>query len=502
MTLRDATRRKHAEDAVAHLTTVFDALPDAACTLSPDGILLYVNQAAKVLFGIDDSDDNPPRHIGEFFDGRNRDTLLQQAIPEANQRGVWRGEMECVGKDGKRTQVSQVILAHTVYEEEPVFLSMSLRDVSRTRRMQEDLNLLAAALAEAVDGIAFLDGRGRYVFVNDAYAEMVGAGRETLGQTDWWRNIHPNDLEHMKYAYRAMQEVGKAKAEARCTSRNGTGKHIEFVMSRAQDGGNGYSGCYFFAKDITERKEAERKLADRAEELARSNAELEQFAYIASHDLQEPLRMVTSYTQLIAQRYKGRLDEDADEFIRFAVEGVTRMQALIRDLLDYSRVGRKGKGFRPVRFREVFETAVANLGKAIREAGAGVVCHADPVVLADSGQLAQLMQNLIGNAIKFRGSEPPEVRVEVKADAGMWLFSVIDNGIGIDPEYLDRIFEIFQRLHTREEYPGTGIGLAISRKIVERHGGRIWAEQGNGGGTVFRFTLPGVPEGEDEQQDG
>lgn len=243
-------------------------------------------------------------------------------------------------------------------------------------------------------------------------------------------------------------------------------------------------------QEIAVRQKAEVVLAQRSQELARSNAELEQMAYVASHDLQEPLRMVVSYLQLLEQRYGGQLDADAHEFMGFAVDGAKRMQALIDDLLSYSRVGTKAKPLQPTDCDAVMKTALQSLRMAIEESGAQFQCVALPMVLGDAAQLTQLFQNLLANAIKFRGEQAPRIEVRVEPQDGFWRFEVQDNGIGIAPEYFERIFVMFQRLHNRSKYPGTGIGLAICKKIVERHGGRIWVESALGQGSVFKFTLP------------
>jgi light-regulated signal transduction histidine kinase (bacteriophytochrome) len=231
------------------------------------------------------------------------------------------------------------------------------------------------------------------------------------------------------------------------------------------------------------------------EELARSNQDLEQFAYVASHDLQEPLRMVATYTQLLAERYQGQLDANADKYIHYAVDGALRMQTLVQDLLTFSRVGRQGPHLRSTDCNVVVETAVANVQAAIHEAGAQVLWDDLPVVLADGSQLLQVFQNLIGNAIKFRGAAAPKISIRATKKAKEWMFTVADNGIGIDPEHSEIIFVIFKRLHTRAEYPGSGIGLAICKKIIERQGGRIWVESQPGRGSTFKFTLPAVGPG-------
>ncbi len=248
-------------------------------------------------------------------------------------------------------------------------------------------------------------------------------------------------------------------------------------------------------EDITVRRELEEKLKRQSEALARSNRDLEEFAYVASHDLQEPLRMVVSFTQLLSRRYKGRLDAEADEFIAFAVDGAKRMQRLINDLLAYSRLDRREAGAASASAADAVEAALASLQTLIKETEARVEVGPLPLVRVDPGQLGQLFQNLIGNAIKFRAPDrPPVIRIGAERDGTLWRFRVEDNGIGVDPRYFEKVFVIFERLHGME-VPGTGIGLALCRKIVGRHGGKIWIESEKGRGAVLCFTLPHENQG-------
>ena len=278
----------------------------------------------------------------------------------------------------------------------------------------------------------------------------------------------------------------------------GTGPREIVALAADVDGMRRQIVSEFHAlRDTTER------LDERTAELERSNTELEQFAYVASHDLQEPLRKVASFTQLLERRYKGQLDERADQYIAFAVDGAKRMQVLINDLLSFSRVGRLTREHIEIGAGELIDQALANLSLAIEESGATVTVAEDmPPVSVDASLLVGVFQNLIGNALKFRGKQPPQITLSW-ADAGdEWEFSVADDGIGVEPEYADRIFVIFQRLHAKDAYPGTGIGLAMSRKIIEYHGGRIWLDTSVASGTVFRFTLPKIaaPPPEEESE--
>jgi signal transduction histidine kinase len=241
------------------------------------------------------------------------------------------------------------------------------------------------------------------------------------------------------------------------------------------------------------RRQAEEELARKAEELARSNADLEQFAYIASHDLQEPLRMVAAYTQLISERYRGKLDANADKYLAYACEGAVRMQTLIQDLLTFSRVTQAAAETGRAQCDACMAEVLLNLGAAIHESEAIVRYDALPEVMVDPSRMTQVLQNLVGNAIKFRGKEPPRISVQAEKSGEDWLFSVSDNGIGMEQEGAENVFIVFRRLHTRAEYPGNGIGLAICKKVVERNGGKIWVESAVGKGSTFKFTLPWHP---------
>ena len=335
---------------------------------------------------------------------------------------------------------------------------------------------------------------GDFQLVNHRLARILGyeedelIGRRSLGF------VHPEDRNTVKgSAVRMLKGDHSLGYEYRIVTKQAKVKWVMetvapiFYQGRRATLGN--------LTDVTEHKRMEERLRQITAEMQRSNNELEQFAYVISHDLQEPLRMISSYTQLLAKRYSSKLDADADEFIAYSVDGAKRMQALLHDLLEYSRVGTRGKPFTWVDCKEVVEQTIANLKIAIEESGASVTYDTLPALMGDEGQLVQLFQNLIGNAIKFHREEPPCVHISAQRKQNVVAFSAKDNGIGIDPQYRQVIFEIFRRLHTREEYPGTGMGLSICKKIVERHGGHIWVQSQLGQGSTFHFTIQ-VAEGE------
>lgn len=343
----------------------------------------------------------------------------------------------------------------------------------------------------AQNGILILDAAtGQVVDANPFMQVLLGYSLEELMGKKMWEIGPFKGIESSKTFFAELQVIDSVRSEDLSLERkDGRRVEMEFISNAYTAAERRFIQCNI--RDITERKRLEKLAKATITELARSNAELAQFGYVASHDLQEPLRAVASCIQLLQKRYSGQLDARADEFISHSVGGVKRMQTLIEDLLDYSRVGTESRVLNDIDCAEAVAHAVANLKEAITESGAVVTHDSLPVVRANPTQLGQVFQNLIGNAIKFRGERLPLIHIaaEKKGD-GEWILSVRDNGIGMEAQYFDRIFQVFQRLHSRREYAGTGIGLAICKKIVERHGGRIWVESQPGEGSVFRFTLP------------
>ena len=332
-----------------------------------------------------------------------------------------------------------------------------------------DMNYLATSRR-------WLDEYGR------GYPDLVGRNHYVVNPDlpDEWKEAHQDGLAGI-----AIQNDEDSWILA-----DGSQQWLRWAISPWIDDHGKVGGIILSAIDITDRKRAEKALRHTMEDLKRSNIELEQFAYVASHDLQEPLRALTGMVQLLQRRYQGQLDARADEYIAHTVDAARRMQTLINDLLSYSRVGTRGRAFEMIDMHVVLQSTLANLSVLIQENAAVITHDPLPTVRVDAMQLGQIFQNLIGNAIKFRSDEPPIIHIGAERLPDSWRFSVRDNGIGIDPQYFERIFAVFQRLHTRREYPGTGIGLAICKKIVERHGGTIGVESQPGRGSTFYFTIP------------
>ena len=313
---------------------------------------------------------------------------------------------------------------------------------------------------------------------------------------DYDAKEHP---EEIKEHFEKIKRLGRENFDTLHRTKSGEIRNIAVSKQALTLGERQY--LYAIFRDITELRQAQEALKKYAESLARSNQELEHFAYVASHDLQEPLRKIGSFSELLARKYQGRLDKKADIYIGYIVDGAQRMQILINDLLAFSRVTTKGKEFVLVDCNALLVRVQRDLEFAIKESGARLSVTELPTIMADAGQLGQVFQNLIGNALKYRApGQAPEIAVTVEERDGEWLFSVRDTGIGIEPQYFARIFQLFQRLHTREEYSGTGIGLALCKKIVERHGGKIWLESAAGKGSTFFFTVPRTRGRADERQ--
>lgn len=464
-------------DAQGRITYVNDKF----CTIS--------KYSREELLGQDHRIINSGYHPKEFF---------QQMYRTIAEGGVWRSEIRNRAKDGSFYWVDSTIVGFAGADgklDKYVAIRVDITERKRAEEVRERLAAVVessddAIIGKTVDGTITSWNRGAEKVFGYSSAEAVGKPMQML--------VPP---ERANEGPDILARIGRGESvdhfETIRVRKDGTYIDVSTTISPIRDSSGVIVGASKIARDITERKCAEQRLADKAEELARSNRDLEQFAYAASHDLQEPLRMVASYTQLLAERYCGKLDENADKFLGYAREGALRMQVLIRDLLAFSRVVQAGVTGKNVDCNVALEEALQSLTAAIDESGAVVTHTALPSVWADQTQIAQVFQNLIGNAIKFRREAPPQCAVSAEKSGRNWLFSVSDNGIGIAPEYAENIFVVFQRLHARTEYPGNGIGLAICKKIIEHYGGTIWVESQVGQGSTFKFTLPAAaPEEE------
>src|SRR4030042_3490845 len=391
---------------------------------------------------------------------------------------------------------------------------ISNRDITDRKMAEEALHESHEQIEDLYNnapcGYHLLDRDGRFIRINDTELRWLGYNQdEVIDKMKFSDIITADSLRTFEMNFAIFKAQGWIRdLEFEMIRKDGTILPVLLSASAIRDNNGNYVMSRSTVYDITVRKRVEEELRKyrehleelveqrtaelkkMADELTRSNKDLKEFAYVVSHDLKEPLQVIKGFLMLFEKRYKDKLDEKANEIIRFTVDGAERMQELIKDLLEYSQVGTKGKEFKPADCSLILNKAISNLKVSIEESG-GVVTHDTlPTVTADAIQLSRLFQNLIGNAIKFHGSEAPMVHISTERKGDEWLFSVRDNGMGIDPKFADRIFTVFQRLNSSDEYPGTGIGLAICKKIVEHHGGRIWVESEPGKGATFYFTIP------------
>jgi PAS domain S-box-containing protein len=479
--------------SAAQFRALLESAPDAMVIIDARGKIVMINAQTERLFGyrreklVGHLDEVllPERFRAEYPERRN-------AFFAAPGRRSIDADAGICGRREDGSEFPIEVSVSPIEAPSGLLASIAVRDVTERNQTQARVRVLAIA-AQVVDAAPYamvMTGpRGIIKMVNHEAEQLFGYSRDELvGQPvdmllpERFRDAHAGHVRAFASAPKKARTMGAGR-ELHGLHKSGTEIPVEIGLGPVETA----DGLFTLASiiDITERRARE-------EALRRSNAELEQFAYVASHDLQEPLRMVASYTELLGQRYRGKLDDKADKYIFYAVDGAKRMQRLVADLLAYSRVGSQGKAMVPVDCGEVLSYVLNVLAEPIRQADAVVDVGSLPIVQGDEGQVGQLFQNLIGNALKFRGPTPPRITVEARLHRGRWLFSVTDNGIGIDMQHADRIFEMFQRLHERGKYEGSGVGLAIAKRIVERHGGRIWLESRPGEGTTFFFTMHSV----------
>ena len=478
---------------------LLEAAPDAMVVVNQAGEIVLLNLQAEKQFGYH-RDELVGQWVKNIIPEGFAERLLAdglRSVEDALAQQIGTG-IELTGRRKDESEFPIEIMLSPLESAEGILVTAAIRDISVRKDAEKHLAQMEGRyrglLEAAPDAMVVVNQVGEIVLLNVQVEKQFGYRRdELLGQKV--KNIIPEG-----FAERLIADGTRTAADA-LAQQIGTG--IELI-GRRKDGSEfpieimlspleSPEGILVTAaiRNITERKRAEQHLVKTVAELNRSNDELQQFAYVASHDLQEPVRLVASYTQLLAERYKGRLDSDADEFIAYAVDGSNRMQVLIQDLLAYSRAGTNGKALRKISSDNALTEALANLRATIQESGAVVTHDSLPLITTDGTQLAQIFQNLVGNAIKYRSAAVPNVHISaVKNGGNEWIFSVRDNGLGIDPQYFDRIFVLFQRLHGQTEFKGTGIGLAICKKMLERLGGRIWVESQPEKGSTFHFALP------------
>ncbi len=511
--MHDISERKQAEEQIRQLADIVESSGDAIVRTTPEGVITAWNRGAERQFGY-----SPQESIGSSIEMLDAPGATNSTREDGlSGRGLSGIETQLCHRQGRTVDVSLTVSPIKEPDGALVGLSYIARDITERKVAERALRDLQdgfrAAFEHAPIGVALesidAQARGRLLQVNGSLCEITGYSSQELLDMTLEQLTHPDDLEEERRLVDRLLagEMPNYSLEKRYLRRDGS---TVWVMHNASTVYNP-AGKMLYAvaqvEDISERKAAQESLSQahneleqRAGDLERSNTDLQQFAYAASHDLSEPLRMVSSYVQLLARRYENKLDADADEFIHFAVDGVTRMQGLIEGLLMYSRAGTSEYVIGPVECSEVVDAALMMLKARLDDTGAEIVVDTLPTVQADENQLAQLFQNLIGNAVKFVTGKTPRVQVSAERGQDEWCFFVSDNGIGIDPKHAERIFTVFQRLQGRGEYEGSGVGLAICKRIVERHRGRIWVESQPDEGSTFRFTIPDRSEEPDNSE--
>lgn len=501
--------------------------------VGPDGNLKYVSPSCERISGY-----RPEEFIEhddllyEITHPDDLEKLMKHRKDEMETKHPIEFELRIIHRDGEERWIRHV--CQPIYGDEGVFLGrrVSHQDITERKKAEEELKLsnrYNRSLIEAsLDPLVTIGPEGKITDVNNATEKVTGYSRDKLIETDF--SNYFTQPEKAREGYEQVFKDGYVRDyPLKIQHKNGQTTPVLYNATTYKDETGQIIGIFAAARDITQLKKAEQvlkkhkeilemtvkerteelektnevleaeikehqkaeeKLKEVVEELTRSNKDLEQFAYIASHDLQEPLRSVSGFLQLLSRRYHGKLDPKADQYIDIAVGGAGRMQTMIEDLLKFSRVTTRGEKFKPTNFEKLLSDVSLDLKTIIEENNAIITHDPLPTVMADESQMKQLFQNLITNAIKFHKDKSPQVHLSAEDKNKEWVFSVADNGIGIDPKYADRIFEVFKRLHTRRKYSGTGIGLAISRKIVERHGGHIWVDSKPGEGSTFYFTIP------------
>lgn len=468
-----------------------EACPSGMIMTDAAGKIVLANAEAERLFGYESGE-----LLGSSIDalvpagmkaahGGHRANFVE--CPETRRMGIGR-DLYGLRKDG--TQIPVEIGLNPIRTRDGLLVLSAITDITERKLAEERFRLVVEA---SPSGMIMTDAAGKIVLVNAEAERLLGYGRaELIGKP--MEMLVPRRIqgEHVRFRnafhkHPEARSMGSGR-DLHIVRKDGTELPVEIGLNpiHTRDGTMVLSAII----DISERNRAMQSLKEQREELQRSNADLEQFAYVASHDLQEPLRMVTTYTELLAERYRGKLDERADKYIGYAVDGATRMRELVRELLAYSRVSSQPKQAAVVNTETLVQDVIGGLKVAIDESGARIVCDALPEVRADPAQLRQVFQNLIGNALKFRAEQAPQISIGAAKENGKYVFRVEDNGIGIEKQYSGRVFQMFQRLHERGRYDGSGIGLAIAKKIVERHGGQIWFESEPGQGATFFFTVP------------